>query len=252
MFSVTTTQHRGKQQRGQQDALFDGTRTIQSLNYPVRCNVHHASELLIAVADGVSVSPYPNLASRYWMDMLAPTQHGHSFDARLLRQIHSQMCKKMARGNTYGSSTTLVAASIKNNLCTILNVGDSRAYHINTQGDWQQLSHDHTVLNEFIASGQAQSGEDYADIYSGLAHCLVADEEAFDFAIARAEKTLAVGDCILLCSDGVHDVLSAEFLQQSFTAHSPRECVAHWRKHILHMGAPDNFSIVLAQLNSLA
>ena len=252
MFTVTTTQHRGKQQREQQDALFDGTRTVQSLNHPVSCNTHHASELFIAVADGVSVSPHPDLASRYWMDMLAQAQHSHSFDARLLRQIHSQMCKKMARGNTYGSSTTLVAASIKNNLCTILNVGDSRAYHINTKGDWQQLSHDHTVLNEFIASGQAQSDEDYADIYSGLAHCLVADEDAFDFAIARAEKSLAVGECILLCSDGVHDVLSAEFLQQSFKKYPLKECVTHWRKQILRMGAPDNFSIVLAQLESLA
>lgn len=157
----------------------------------------------------------------------------------------------MAKGETYGSSTTLVAASIKNGRCTVLNVGDSRAYHINSQGDWQQVSHDHTILNNFIESGQAQSEEQYAGIYDGLAHCLVADEEAFDFPIARAEKSLRVGDCILLYSDGVHDVLSTEFLQQVFQQSSPLECVADWRKRILQMSAPDNFSIVLIKIESL-
>ena len=113
------------------------------------------------------------------------------------------------------------------------------------------MSHDHTILNDFIESGQAQSEEQYAGIYDGLAHCLVADEEEFDFPIARAEKSLCVGDCILLCSDGVHDVLSAEFLQQSFQHCSPVECVTDLRNRILQIGAPDNFSIVLVKIDRL-
>lgn len=231
--------------------LCSTARVVQSINHPVSSRTHYTDGLLFAVADGVAVSPRPELASRYWMNMLAQTQSDPVFEPRLIRQIHSQMCKKMAVGQTYGSSTTLVAASMKNGRCTVLNVGDSRAYHINSQGDWQQVSHDHTILNNFIESGQAQSDEQYTDIYSGLAHCWVADEEAFDFPIARAEKSLRVGDCILLYSDGVHDVLSTEFLQQVFQQSSPLECVADWRKRILQMSAPDNFSIVLIKIESL-
>ncbi len=37
-----------------------------------------------------------------------------------------------------------------------------------SQGEWQQLSRDHTVLNGMIARGEAEEGEEYANVYNML------------------------------------------------------------------------------------
>ena len=49
-----------------------------------------------------------------------------------------------------------------------MNVGDSRVYRLSSQGEWQQLSRDHTVLNGMIARGEAEEGEEYATVYNTL------------------------------------------------------------------------------------
>jgi PPM family protein phosphatase len=80
------------------------------------------------------------------------------------------------------------------------------------------------------------------------ASCLVADDEEMDFDVHRAEAPFLPGDRLLLCSDGVHDTLGDDSLIKLADSNlTLLQQVEVWRKAVLRAGAPDNFSMLLAQ-----
>jgi serine/threonine protein phosphatase PrpC len=253
MFEVAYTQHRGKQNAHQQDALWNGKQAIQHVGIASCAEIFLEKSLLLAVADGVAVSPAPHIASMFIIKALAQTGGASEpLTARRVRHVHGLLCDRYARGRTWGSSTTLVAARCVDDVCEIVNVGDSRAYRITASGDWIQLSRDHTILNDMIARGEAESGREYASMYQGLAHCLVADHEESDFSIHCNQSPFLPGDSLLLCSDGLHDTLGDGVMRELYRATaSPLEQVKIWRKAVMAAGAPDNFSIIFGKKFSL-
>jgi serine/threonine protein phosphatase PrpC len=252
LLDIAYTQHQGKNWRypQQQDALWNGMEVFQARNLRPAQQRSHASTVTLAVADGVGSSPQAQRASLAVLQALAQAiASGAAFDMGLLRKVHGQLCDQLARGATFGSATTLAAVQIANERCTVMNVGDSRVYRISADGQWQQLSHDHTVLNAMIARGEAEAGVEYAHIYHMLDACLAADNEDTGFDIHRCTATLQPGDALLLCTDGVHDTLDASTLQGLHqAARSPLEQVQTWRRAVLAAGAPDNFSMVFCRL----
>jgi serine/threonine protein phosphatase PrpC len=248
-FEIAYTQHRGKRNLHQQDALWNGKQAIQHIDIPCRAYTLSTESLLLAVADGVAVSPNPYIASLFVIKTLGMVGGAEvSLTSRRVRDIHGLLCDRYAKGRTRGSSTTLVAVRCTSDACEVTNVGDSRAYQISADGHWQQLSHDHTILNDMIASGEAEAGREYACMYQGLAHCLVADSEEEDFRVHFCRSPFSPGDSILLCSDGLHDTLGDDRLRNLYNASaSPLEQVKIWRKAVMAAGAPDNFSIIFSR-----
>ena len=256
MFHIAFTQHSGKQ-TNQQDALWNGTSCIQHRNVPTTVCMNSEMPRLLAVSDGVANSPFPQLASRMLTEILADLATSHELSSRLVRSLHARLCDKYAKGRTFGTSATLVAAQFNNNGAIVVNVGDSRAYHIlpsspatslDKKAIWHQKSRDHTVLNELIEDGEATPNKGYAQIYQGLMHCLVADDEATDFPVVVEKFIFEAETDILLCSDGLHDVLGDTLLQKLYSPTlSVKEQVDIWRNAVLSRGAPDNFSIILAR-----
>jgi serine/threonine protein phosphatase PrpC len=245
---IAFTQHCGSIP-SQQDALWNGAKVFQQRNLLCREITVESGRQFFAVADGVASSPMPQRASRLVLDVLtAEIAGGAVLDGRLIRRVHGRLCDVLAKGRSFGASTTLVAAECIGDRCLVLNAGDSRAYRIAADGEWRQLSHDHTVLNAMIDSGEADAGKEYASFYSMRDSCLVADDGETDFSIARADASFLVGDAILLCSDGVHDTLGDSKLRHlTDPCLSVLEQVKVWRKAVLAAGAPDNFSMVLAK-----
>lgn len=244
MIDIVFTQHCGANP-SQQDALWNGVELFQEKNLPVTAVQLSEPDWMIAVADGVAISPAPAKASRCVLESLARQGSARSLNGRRVREAHEALCEKLARGKTYGSATTLVAVQYKEGRCEVVNVGDSRAYLITAKGEWRQLSHDHTILNDLIARGEAKPDEHYAEMYNGLAHCLAADFEEDDFAVHYQGVSLQAGDRLLLCTDGVHDILGAGLQQLHQQSLSLVEQVTAWRKAVLAAGAPDNFTLVV-------
>lgn len=248
MIEVAYTQHSGKQHRTQQDAIWNGVACVQGSNVATNSHVVPENRLLLAVADGVAISPFPHLASRFVIEAIAELGVNADLSIKLVRDIQGRLCDRYAKDRTLGASTTLVAAKCFDDVCHVINVGDSRAYLILASGEWKQLSHDHTILNELIEAGQADSKTAYAQMYDGLAHCLIADDEEDGFAAHHIKTTFSVGDGLLLCSDGLHDTLGDDRIQLLY---NPNICsqkqVEIWRRAVLAAEAPDNFSIILAR-----
>ena len=250
-YEVAFTQHHGKDKKcpKQQDALWNGVDVFQELNLRSGQYTSTLESLTVAVADGVGASPQAERASRLVLDALAAEiAGGAAFDVRLVRRLHGGLCDALARGVTFGSATTLAATEFSGDHCKVINVGDSRVYRIAADGKWQQLSHDHTLINTMITRGEAEAGKEYASFYHCLDSCLVADDEETDFLVHRTEVPFLSGDALLLCSDGVHETLSEMALHglvdQSL---SPQAQVEAWRHAVLAAGAPDNFSMVFVR-----
>ena len=116
-------------------------------------------------------------------------------------------------------------------------------------GEVAQISRDHTELNRLRESGIAETGVEYGSIYDALSDCLIADPEETGFAIHCEPLELQDGDLLILCSDGVHDVLGDVAWCALIAEHAtPQTLVQQTRQHVLAAGAPDNFSIIAVRI----
>jgi serine/threonine protein phosphatase PrpC len=250
-FRIAYCMHRGKPLQ-QQDALLVQGEVRQSKNLlPVETQVD--DEVLIALADGVAASPNAQLASRFVLSELprVMSERAHwcqdgLVNGRHVRELHARLCGELARRpQMYGSSSTIVMAQIKDSRVVVLNTGDSRAYLRKCDGSIRQLSQDHTELQRLRDAGTADATTEYASLYGALSDCLIADSEESDFAIHLATLTLAPGELLVLCTDGVHDVLGDAPWQTMMTQHAdPLTLVDAARAALLAVDAYDNFSLI--------
>lgn len=214
MLDVRHAMQRGPH-HGQQDCMLFGNKIRQEANEPPNSVGMSPSNILFAVADGVSSSPLSSLASSYLLEALRKIQQQREadgvtdlVDGRVIRKVHAELCRRMAdHPRTRGSATTIALAHIDERQLRVLNVGDSRVWLRRGNGEVSMLSKDHTVLQGLIDRGEASADIEYASFYQALEHVLVADSDADDFAIHSATVDINVGDEIILCTDGVTNAL---------------------------------------------
>ena len=216
-------------------------------------------EILIALADGVAASPNAQLASHFVLSELPRVLqqrpewcHDGLINGRHLRETHARLCEELAsRPQMYGSSTTIVAAHINGRRAVVVNTGDSRAYLRRRDGSVRQLSKDHTELQRLRDAGEADATTEYASLFSALSDCLIADSEEGGFEIHMESLILAPDDVLVLCTDGVHDVLGDAPWQALIAEQSdPLTLVHAARSALLANGAYDNFSVIAVMVQA--
>lgn len=102
---------------------------------------------------------------------------------------------------------TTVIALFRRDRCFVANMGDSRAYRLRA-GRFTQLSRDHSVVSELIENGHIEPEEAADHPASGqLTHYVGMEEKPRPFVCSFK---LRKNDRILLCSDGLTDMVSNE------------------------------------------
>ena len=100
--------------------------------------------------------------------------------------------------------TTIVAAVFYGNRVSIGHIGDSRCYRL--RGDkFEQLTHDHSLLQEQIDSGQLTPEQAKYSLNKNLVTRALGIEAIVPADIA--EYRLEADDLYLLCSDGLTDMV---------------------------------------------
>jgi protein phosphatase len=103
--------------------------------------------------------------------------------------------------NKYGMGTTCVCAIVHNERAYIINVGDSRAYHI-FDDNIQQITKDHTYVRALIEDGEITEEERLTHQYLNAMTRAVGAESGITpdyFEIDLYKESI-----LLLCSDGLH------------------------------------------------
>jgi serine/threonine protein phosphatase PrpC len=168
------------------------------------------AEILI-VCDGVSSSHHPELASQIasksvCLAITSALQTGASPESAIRSAIDTARLEvsrlSESQSDTEPPSTTLVAAVVQDGIATIAWLGDSRAYWISDNGS-QQLTHDHSWVNDAIASGKITAAEaNHSPQAHAITRWLGADaQDDADSSIVRFP--LPSAGYLLLCSDGL-------------------------------------------------
>ena len=130
----------------------------------------------------------------------------------------------------------------------ICHVGDSRIYRFRG-GKIHPLTHDHSVGAEL--GRRFGMGAGFSARSNPLAHVLTrAVGTGATVAPDWKKLTVVPGDRYLLCTDGVHDVVSDGRLQELVGRGTLEAAKKALSKEVLDRGAPDNFSFIILDVET--
>ena len=206
---------------------------------------------LLVVADGMGGHRAGDFASRFTVEVLAEEvqnskeTHPEQILGNAIQTANERLMEEAAKDSRReGMGTTLVAATILDHVLYFANVGDSRLYLINKE--IRQLSKDHSMVEEMVRLGglteeEAKHHPDKNIITRAMG---VKDKVEPDFF----EYRLKGGDTILMCSDGLTNMVDDdEIFQIVKSARDIVEAVETLIQRANENGGSDNIGIVLAQ-----
>jgi len=142
-----------------------------------------------------------------------------------------------------GMGTTLVALLIQGRRATIVNVGDSRAYLIDSDGI-SQITTDHSLVQMMISRGELTPEK--AKSYPGKNLITRAIGTETQIMCDVFHRNVEKGDCFLLCTDGLSNLMDdQEILFEVAHGHDMSQCCQHLLDIAKKRGAPDNVTSVL-------
>ncbi len=201
-FSMTDI---GRKRQLNQDYVFASDEGVGKLNN------------LFIVADGMGGHNAGDFASKYTVETVVREIKG-SVETKTFRiigkavRIANELIRERAKEdiNLYGMGTTIVIASIENHQLQIANVGDSRLYVINDE--IRQITRDHSLVEEMVRMGgmTPETARNHPDKNIITRAVGARDSVEVDFFTEDLNR----GDIVLMCSDGLTNMLRDEEIKQ--------------------------------------
>jgi protein phosphatase len=157
-------------------------------------------------------------------------------------EIKSAISKDQTRS---GMGTTLSACLMQNGILKIVNVGDSRIYLIRKQ-QTSLLTKDQTYVQSLIDNNEITLEESRTHPQRSL--LLQAIDGISEVIPEIKEISLELGDRIILCSDGLSNVVSDEEILNAVKSFDNVGAVSSLIEKALEHGAPDNVTVVVADV----
>jgi serine/threonine protein phosphatase PrpC len=163
---------------------------------------------LYLVADGMGGHQAGEVASEGAVELVIANYYGDtSNDAAtsLVRAFHIANQQLHIQSETepskQGMGTTLVAAAILGRKVYVANVGDSRAYLINSSKGITQITEDHSWVEEQVRAGLLTPEQALRHPQRNLVTRALGSRTSVDVDLFEGE--IGEGDTLLLCSDGL-------------------------------------------------
>lgn len=145
-----------------------------------------------------------------------------------------------------GMGTTMVAALVVGDRAYILNIGDSRCYLVQPEGI-SRITRDHSLVEDLVARGQITPEQARQHPQKNLITRALGAEAKLRADLFR--QPMEHGDALLLCSDGLSNMVSDQELLYEVLHGGPAEdCCRRLLDIALSRGAPDNVTAVLLQM----
>lgn len=151
---------------------------------------------------------------------------------------HSQLSEEYR-----GMGTTLVAALVYDKAALVINVGDSRAYHIDPDGV-SCVTIDHSVVEMMVRRGELTHEQAKSHPSKNLITRAVGTTPQVYADVFYVE--LGKNDCLLLCTDGLSNEMDDQEILFE-VAHGARkdDCCERLLEIAKERGAPDNVTSIL-------
>ena len=147
-----------------------------------------------------------------------------------------------------GMGTTCVAALIERRNLFIAHVGDSRAY-LYRDGTIEQLTEDHSLVNERIQAGVLSPDEAKNHRLKNIITRSLGFNQDVDVDVQL--RGIQKEDQVLLCSDGLCNLVEATEMKESLTAYSPQKAARELVKLACARGGDDNISVIIFKISAL-
>jgi serine/threonine protein phosphatase PrpC len=144
-----------------------------------------------------------------------------------------------------GMGTTLTALLIRDGRVALLHVGDSRCYRLRGNS-FEQLTHDHTVLQELLDSGTISMSDAAEHPQRSMLTQVLMGEGTVSPVLMVYEVNSK--DRFLLCSDGLSSVLTEKEIKSLLKKSNRDEAAVALIEATYINGAPDNVTVVVADV----
>ena len=209
---------------------------------------------LYIVADGMGGHKAGDKASSYAVTRFVALLKNAEPDlpfltmGKLIRQVNEEIYRLSEMEDRYaGMGTTFVAAAVVGHTAYVMNIGDSRLYYQH-DGVLTQITMDHSLVEELVRAGELKKEESrYHPQKNIITRALgVAETVEPDFFMVEVSD----GDLLLLCSDGLSNMVEDDKLSEILslektTEEMAKECV----DEALFYGGHDNIAVVVARFD---
>ena len=235
-FSITDI---GKKRKLNQDYVFSSDTRIGNLS-----NV-------FIVADGMGGHNAGDYASRFTVDTMVE-EIEKSFEQspvkileNAIKTANRKLREKAAEDpNLFGMGTTVVAATVLGRYLQVANVGDSRLYVINDK--ITQITRDHSLVEEMVRMGGIDRETARIHLDKNIITRAIGATETVDIDFFNVE--LNRGDIVLMCSDGLTNMLEDEEIRMIVSGQ--RDIIEKAQKLVDHAnsnGGKDNIAVILIE-----
>ena len=167
---------------------------------------------LFIVADGMGGHKAGDTASRFTVETIKTLiEQSQEKDAisvinDSVKMVNSLLLQKASESEDYyGMGTTLVIATIFDNVLRVANVGDSRLYVID-DNDITQITRDHSVVQSLVESGELTAEEARNHPNKNMITRAIGTEK--NVMPDCYEISMKEDDKLLICTDGLTDFLN--------------------------------------------
>jgi len=214
--------------------------------------------LILAVADGVGGAAGGTLASRLALTAFERQFYGVEKSGNNLESYIEALQGAAARANEgllalatkrpelSGFGCTLSGVCLTPMGYLVFNAGDSRVYHFRS-GILKLLTKDDSVTALAVAAGQLTPEEaELSPVRHTLTNCV--GSHSFHLAIHQGMELpdFIDQDLILICSDGLHDLVSHDELEKILSISQTEDLIAtKLVEQAISQGGHDNISVIL-------
>jgi protein phosphatase len=164
-----------------------------------------------------------------------------------LRQANARLAEESAHHPEFaGMGTTLTVAFVSGWRLFVFHAGDSRCY-LHRRGQLRQLTDDHTVAAELARQGVIKPEDVSCNRFRHVVTNVLGGHGA-GLRVDVQKADLEPGDVMLLCSDGLTDVVADDRIATTLNSlPDPRAACERLVAEANGAGGPDNVTAVVAR-----